>query len=209
MEDREIHIEYVNFSEIKRWPRNPKDHDIHEIKKSINRFGFILPVVFDENTEQLVAGHGRLDALGLMKRSDEDAPVGIKVVEDIWQVPVVRGIAFDDPAEAESYLLADNRIGEKGGWKGDILDSMLQEMGDVDGLLEGTGFDVADALTREEQAEIEGEIEHRYTEPYNKIHVLLSFDPVILHEVTQYIEALKAIDGVDCNATVSSGDVDA
>jgi len=206
MEDREIRIEYIDYAEIKRWPRNPKDHDIHEIKRSINRFGFIVPVVFDETTQTLVAGHGRLDTLAFIQRTGEEAPVGIKVVDDIWQVPVIRGVAFDDPAEAESFLLADNRIAEVGGWKNDLLDTMLQEMGDVDGLLEGTGFDIADALTKEEQAEIEGEIEHRYTDPYNKIHVLLSFEPALLHQVTEHVEALKAIEGVECNATVSNED---
>ncbi len=154
MTDREIRIEYTDCVEIKRWPRNPKDHDVYEIKKSMNRFGFVVPVVFDETTETLVAGHGRLDTLEFMMRKGEDPPIGIKAEEGKWLVPVVRGVAFDNPAEAESYLLADNRLSEIGGWKQDILDTMLAEMADVDELLNGTGFDIADALSREERLEL-------------------------------------------------------
>ena len=154
MDQQEIRVEYVNFEEVVRWPRNPKDHDIHELRKSFNRFGFVAPVLFDETTCKLVAGHGRLDTLAFIKRKGEEPPRGVKVEGSNWLVPVLRGVAFKDPSEAEAYLLADNRLSEIGGWKRDILDSMLQEMVDVDGLLEGTGFDISDALTRDERLEL-------------------------------------------------------
>lgn len=150
----EIRVEYLDFEEVEKWPRNPKDHDLHEIRKSFFRFGFVQPVLLDEGTGRLVAGHGRLDTLRLLKNRNIEPPRGIQEVEGKWLVPVLRGVVFDDPAEAEAFLLADNRISEKGGWKQDVLDTMLQEMVDVDGLLEGTGFDIVDTLTKEEKKEI-------------------------------------------------------
>ena len=63
----EIRVEYLDFEEVESWPRNPKDHDLHEIRKSFYRFGFIKPVLVDEGTGKLVAGHGRLDTLRILK----------------------------------------------------------------------------------------------------------------------------------------------
>lgn len=149
-----MRVEYLDFELVVRWPRNPKDHDIHEIRKSFYRFGFVQPVLLDEGTGKLVAGHGRLDTLQILKNRGIEPPRGIQEVEDKWLVPVLRGVTFKDPAEAEAFLLADNRLSEVGGWKQDILESVLSEMVDVDGLLEGTGFNIVDTLTKEEKLEI-------------------------------------------------------
>ena len=62
----EIRVEYVSIGEVEKWPRNPKDHDLHEIRKSFYRFGFIKPILVDEGTKKLVAGHGRLDTLKIL-----------------------------------------------------------------------------------------------------------------------------------------------
>ena len=145
MEDS-IRVEYTSLEEIKKWPRNPKDHDLHEIRKSFYRFGFIKPILIDEGTGQLVAGHGRLDTLKLLRDNDKSPPRGVRVIEDQWLVPVLRGVAFKDPAEAEAFLIADNRLSEIGGWDEDTLSEILSEMVDVDGLLEGTGFDIAEVM---------------------------------------------------------------
>lgn len=138
----DIRIEYVNFEEIAEWPRNPKDHDLPAIQKSFKRFGFIKPVLLDETSQQLVAGHGRLDSLREIKKAGEAVPKGIKIADGAWLVPVLRGVEFENVAEAEAFLIADNRLSEVGGWNKDLLDEMLMEMVGVEGLLEGTGFTV-------------------------------------------------------------------
>lgn len=140
-----IRVEYEDFEEVQKWPRNPKDHDLHEIRKSFIRFGFTSPILMDEGTGKLVAGHGRLETLQLMWDNNQEPPNRVAIDnEGKWLIPVLRGVTFDNYAEAESYLLADNRLSETGGWKKDVLSEILQEMQDVDGLLEGTGFDEAD-----------------------------------------------------------------
>ena len=156
----EITVEYVNFKDIEKWPRNPKDHDLHEIRKSFYRFGFIKPVLVDEGTGQLVAGHGRLDTLKILKDGDKEAPKGVRILDDdTWLVPVLRGVKFDSPDEAEAFLIADNRLSEIGGWNSDLLSEMLGEVVDVDGALDGIGFDIADVMemigepTRDEEKE--------------------------------------------------------
>ena len=143
----EIRVEYVSIGEVEKWPRNPKDHDLHEIRKSFYRFGFIKPILVDEGTKKLVAGHGRLDTLKILKDNGKQPPRGVQVVDDnTWLVPVLRGVKFDNPAEAEAFLLADNRLSEIGGWNQDILAEMLGEVVDVEGAIEGIGFDYAEIM---------------------------------------------------------------
>ena len=137
----EIKIEYLPMGEIEKWPRNPKDHDRPMIQRSIKRFGFISPLVKDEKTGRLVAGHGRLDALQKLKKAGQGPPERIKVVNGEWFVPVVLGVSFDNEKQAEAFLLADNRISEAGGWDNDVLAEVLSSLkGDDTDLLEHTGF---------------------------------------------------------------------
>ena len=200
----EISVEYVDFEEVESWPRNPKDHDLHEIRKSFYRFGFIKPVLIDEGTGRLVAGHGRLDTLRLLKDRNVPPPRGVQVIEDKWLIPILKGVEFSDPAEAEAFLLADNRIPEMGGWKQDVLDSMIEEMSDVDDLLEGTGFEEAgiDKILEREKESLD-KVEHVYTESYNRIHVLLSFEPKLLHKVSNLVDLIRRIDGVEYDTTTN------
>lgn len=155
MSDDTIHVEYVDFEEVKEWPRNPKDHDLHEIRKSFTRFGFIKPILLDEGTGQLVAGHGRLDTLRLIMSSGGEPPRGVKVENGSWLVPVLRGVKFKDPQEAEAFLLADNRLSEIGGWKNDLLSEMIKELGGEVDLLFGTGFDIDDFIPADSKLELE------------------------------------------------------
>ena len=55
-------IEYVPLDQLKKAPRNPKAHS-DDIKTSIGRFGYVEPIVVDERTGCIVAGHGRREAL--------------------------------------------------------------------------------------------------------------------------------------------------
>lgn len=141
----EISIEYVPLSELQRWPRNPKDHDLGELHQSIERFGYINPILVDERTEQLVAGHGRLDALQQMKASGSSAPKRVRVEGGEWFVPVIRGVEFNSDAEAEAYQLADNRLTELGGWIEEDLAGVLSDLAaEGEEMLTGVGWGLND-----------------------------------------------------------------
>ena len=77
MDKDAIRIEYMPLDKLQRWPRNPKAHDLGALHVSINRFGFITPLIVDERTGKLAAGHGRLDALQQMKARGADPPARI------------------------------------------------------------------------------------------------------------------------------------
>lgn len=141
--DPNIRVEYVDFETVKKWPRNPKDHAVKELKESFDRFGFVQPILIDENTGRLVAGHGRLETLVVAKNKSE-VPKGVKVVDGKWLIPVLRGVSFKDEKEAEAFLLSDNRLTQLGGWDRPLLDDILLDMAEDEKLFEGTGFGMAD-----------------------------------------------------------------
>lgn len=123
-------VEYLPLSELAQWPRNPKRHDIPGLKSAMARWGFTLPVMIDETSKRLVAGHGRQEALSEIKAAGEPAPKNIHVRDDgEWMVPVIRGNAFSSEAEAEKYLIADNRFVEVGGWDPGALLEMVRDFG--------------------------------------------------------------------------------
>lgn len=134
------------LAELPEATRNAKAHDELAQASSVDRFGFIEPIVLDERTGRLVSGHGRRADLLRREAAGDDPPEGIEVDENgTWLVPVVRGWASRTDADAEAAGVALNRVGEAGGWQLDVLAETLQYLVDTDAGLLGTGYD-ADAL---------------------------------------------------------------
>ena len=110
--------------------------------------------MLNEATGKLLAGHGRLQTLKMMKDNGEPAPDRINVEKDLeddriefWYVPVLKGVSIENVAEAQAYLLADNRITELGGWQPMDLMESLTDIIEQTGNLEGTGYDLEDVET--------------------------------------------------------------
>lgn len=143
----EFRIEYLPLAKVKTWPSNPRTHDEDKLDASIDRFGFIAPLMLDEATGQMVAGHGRLESLLRRKAAGKAPPSGITEAAGDWLVPVVRGVQFRDEAEAEAYLLADNRLNEKGGWDNGALAAMMKDLNALNDkdLLASIGYTPTDA----------------------------------------------------------------
>jgi len=129
-------IKWIDLGTIKPDPDNPKDHDIEEIRASIRRFGFINPMIQNEATGRILAGHGRLEALLAMFHSCETRPDGIRGTRNEWLVPVLCGVSIEDEQEVQAYLVADNKLVEAGGWDSSKLASLLSGLGNLD----GTGY---------------------------------------------------------------------
>jgi len=137
------YIEYRRLQDIFRYPRNPKEHDLGVISRSLEHFGFINLIIINERTKQILAGHGRLAALKVMKRNNAPPPQNIKVGDsEDWFVPVLRGI-YLDKAETKAFMVADNRLVEVGGWNDQQLSQILKTLLDKD-LLDVTGFNTQD-----------------------------------------------------------------
>lgn len=196
----QVRIEYMALSDLKRHPRNPKDHDHGAIQRSIGRFGYVAPVLMDERTGYLVAGHGRVDSLQQMKDSGQQAPARIEVRGGEWFVPVMRGVEFRSDAEVEAYLVADNRLTELGGWNEPELAALLQDLATEDAdLLEATGYDSDDLddllhmlapPTLDQLSKEYGDVDESEFHPVIKVKV----EP---HVFELYERLLESVDGAD------------
>jgi len=126
-----MQIEYTRLDALEAWPRNPKSHDLPKICASLRRFGFVSPIVIDEGAGRIVAGHGREAACRALRDQGEAPPDRVVLDQDgEWMVPVLRGVSFEDPGEAEAFLVADNRLVELGGWDDTELRAMLEHQRD-------------------------------------------------------------------------------
>jgi ParB-like chromosome segregation protein Spo0J len=124
-------IEYRPLGSLAKAKKNPKRHDVQALKRAIERFGFVQPIVVNESTQRIVAGHGRQSALTSLKADGAPPPAGVREVEGEWLVPVLLA-DFKDEQEAEAFLLADNKLQEIGGWDEKALMDMLKGMGEAD-----------------------------------------------------------------------------
>lgn len=134
---------YMPLAEIAPADRNPKGHDDDVIAGSIDEFGFLEPMVLDERTGKLIAGHGRRDFLLKAEANGDELPDGIVVAKGVWTAPVVRGFESRDDDHAHAAGVAVNHATIKGGWIMPELVSMLDDLRQTDNLI-GTGFDDID-----------------------------------------------------------------
>ncbi len=122
------YVEYLPLSKLKAATSNPKRHQLEAIGASYDEHGFVEPVVIDERTGRLVAGHGRREQLLARKAAGKAPPDGVEAKGGEWLVPVGRGWASKTDAEAEAYLLSSNRLVELGGWALEELVPMLRRL---------------------------------------------------------------------------------
>jgi ParB-like chromosome segregation protein Spo0J len=130
MESQKRILRYVSILELKRDPRNPRQHkrpQIEAIAKSIEAFGFNAPILIDKNGH-IIAGHGRYEASILLELS---------------VVPVV---SLDDltAAQTRAYMLADNRLTDRSSWDERMLAVHLRELSELalEFNIEATGFEL-------------------------------------------------------------------
>ncbi|MFH0849082.1 MAG: DNA methyltransferase [archaeon] len=133
-----LRIEYISLTELKKWPRNPKQHDVPRIGRSVNRFGFNDPIEIDEKSGLMVAGHGRVESLLEKQGKGEPPPKHVIATDGDWLVPVVRGISFPNRKEAQAYLVANNQLTIKGDWDDKLLAETVLEL--PSDLIDVTGF---------------------------------------------------------------------
>jgi ParB-like chromosome segregation protein Spo0J len=108
----------IPLASIRPNPHNARDHSPKQIAKlmrSIQRFGFLTPLVIDDSN-QLLCGHARLEAA---------KQLGYVVV------PVVRAGHLSE-SEKRAFILADNRLAELASWNRKALGRELRFLSDLD-----------------------------------------------------------------------------
>jgi hypothetical protein len=153
---RVIRIEYVSLDDLAdhRAAKNAKKHRLDQIDASMRRHGYTAPIMIDEGTQSIVAGHGRIDTLVERKLAGREPPDGVIVRDGTWLVPVVRGISFKDPVEAMSYLMADNRIQELAGYDWNETREIAALVEQSAEGLDGTGFASLEEIAAQADREV-------------------------------------------------------
>ena len=126
---KHLKIELLATKSLAPNPRNARTHtpkQISQIGVSIKRFGWLVPIIIDENN-MILAGHGRWEAAKKMR---------------LTEVPVIRANFLTD-ADRRAFVLAENRISQLSGWNEDILASELNALFEEGYEIEITGFSVA------------------------------------------------------------------
>jgi hypothetical protein len=127
---------------LQRWEQNPRENDpnVPNVAASIERFGFVNPIVVwkrskDLGGDRMVAGDTRLKAMKLLL-----ATHGPKFTAKGAPGPGLCRVVFhdfDNEHEANLYALADNRLNELSKWDGKRLDEVLADYDDDDRAIAG------------------------------------------------------------------------
>jgi DNA modification methylase len=120
---------------------NPRIHvprHIRQIARSVQTFGFLVPVLIDADGK-VIAGHGRILACQLLG----------------WtEAPTIMLDHLSEP-QARAFMIADNRLTENSVWDDRLLAEQFRSLAvlDLDFSLEVTGFDMGEIDLRIEGLE--------------------------------------------------------
>lgn len=192
MEIRKIHIDQITPASYNP-RRNLRETDpaYNALKKSIEEFGIVEPLIWNEATGNLVGGHQRL---AILKAS------GITEV-------TVSVVNLDEPKE-KALNIALNKI--EGEWDDAALTLLIEDIGAE--MAELTGFDtqeIDDMLTKLEINVSQAEIESLMVKPVERpaptkerVSITLRGSPeVITQEEIKELRAKWSPKGVEVNVS--------
>ena len=116
----------IKIRDLKPYDNNSKihtDYQIDLIKKSIEEFGFVNPILVDEKNN-VIAGHGRIEAAKQLK---------IKELPCI----VIEGLT---DTQRKAYIIADNRLSELAEWDNELIARELKDLKESGFNTDLTGF---------------------------------------------------------------------
>lgn len=180
-----VEIQDLGIEEVKPYGNNPRvnSNAVESVKKSISKFGFLVPLVVDEDNV-IIAGHTRYLAA---------RELGLETI------PVIRATHLT-PDEAKAFRLADNRVSENASWDQNRLAEELQALRDIGFDMSETGFSLeeidclidplnADCLDDLSQQSVCGDIEPVFSRDVNFIMMSIG-----LYRVRVTREAYEAWD---------------
>ena len=133
-----VQLPIENLKERKNNPRTHSKKQIRKIADSIKEFGFVTPILIDDE-HTIIAGHGRLQAAKFLK---------------MRTVPTVE-LSHLTPAQIRAYVIADNKLATLAGWDKELLALEISEIIEIDDVLDltVTGFEVEDLALLSDTAE--------------------------------------------------------
>ena len=116
--NNKLEIEYVDRELLVPYKNNPRKHSekqLHQLRQSIQEFGFITPILVDENNT-LIAGHARLLASTSL---------------NMVRVPVIR-VEHLTKAQKRAYIIADNKLALNSEWDNNLLAQEINSLQESD-----------------------------------------------------------------------------
>ena len=108
-----MNIITMKLKDLKPYKNNPRKNDaaVALVKKSIEEFGYLVPIVIDKNNE-IVAGHTRYKALKQLKIQQVPCVVADELTED----------------QIKAFRIADNSVSEAAEWD---ISKLAVELADI------------------------------------------------------------------------------
>jgi DNA modification methylase len=129
---RSLSVAYTAITDLNLDPANPRVHtkkQVRQIARSIETFGFNVPVLIDARG-QLIAGHGRVLAAQLL---------------GMTHVPTIM-LEHLGEAQIRAFMIADNRLTENSVWDDRLLAEQLKALSvlELDFSIDVTGFEMGE-----------------------------------------------------------------
>lgn len=190
-------VKRVKIKDLKPHPKNPRVHPtsaLDKLIKSIEKFGFTNPVLVSKDG-YILAGHARCKAA-------EQAGID--------EVPA---IFLDlEGADADAYLIADNRIQEETDWDVALLKDLIDDLKDSNFDIEFTGFEppeldelfnqLHDKEIEEDDFDIDGVLEEESFVKLNDIW-LLGRHRLLCGDATNPNDMARLMDGKKANLCIT------
>ena len=188
----------VDINAIKPYENNARLHSsiqINQIMQSIKEFGFTNPLIIDTEYN-LIAGHGRLEALKQLNKIDfKDNP--------ILQVPCIQVKDLSD-TQKRALCLADNQIALNSTWDNEKLQDELEKLINENFNFDCIGFDdsVFDDLNIDNALNYD-ELNDDFTIPSND---RLDFRHIGITLKTEHAEAILLFQKENQKTQLANGD---
>lgn len=170
-----MQIERKKISDLNRATYNPRidlipgDPEYENLRRSINTYGMLIPVVWNKQTNNVVGGHQRLTVL----ENEGETEVDVSVVDL-------------DPMQERQLNIALNKI--EGGWDEEKLGALLAELGE-DATLTGFNQQEIDSLTNDIDSLIDGDtVDEELRAIEELFNVSLTFDKADQEELKAFVK---------------------
>ena len=143
----QAHAYQARLESVHPDPRNPRVHSpkqIKQIARSIQSFGFNVPILIDKESK-ILCGHGRYLAAKQL---------------GMPEVPIIR-LDHLSPEQAKAFAIADNRLTENSTWDEILLGEVFAELSELElnFSLEDTGFTMGEIDLKIEGLSITPEVD--------------------------------------------------